>query len=68
MTFRTLQNFFIPEVFSANRKSHLKLVTVQQSRMYAAYDGIGIIIRNNLHKRHQIFSEFWIITNCQIYP
>ena len=29
--FRTLQNFIIPEVFSAKRKSQLKLVTVQQS-------------------------------------
>ena len=58
LTYRTLQNFIIPEVFSENRKSQLKLVTVQQSWMYAAYDGIGIIIRNNLNKRHHIFSEF----------
>ena len=26
--------------------------------MHATYDGIGIIIRNNLHKQHQILSEF----------
>ena len=32
--------------------------------MYAAYDGIGIINRNNLHKRQQILSEFWFSQNC----
>ena len=64
---RTLKNFIIPKVFFANIKSHLKLVTVQQSLMYDTYDGIGIIIRNNLHKQHQIFSEFLFRSNCQIY-
>ena len=27
--------------------------------MHATYDGMGIIIRNNLRKRHQILSEIW---------
>ena len=38
--------------------------------MRATYDGIGIIIRNNLHKQHQILSEFWYCPNsinCDMY-
>ena len=39
--------------------------------MYAAYDGIGIIIRNNLHKRHHIFSDLSSVRTvnftCDVY-
>ena len=39
--------------------------------MYAAYDGIGIIIRNSLHRRHQTFPNFGSVRTanftCDVY-
>ena len=62
-----LKNFTSLEVFSAKRKNQVQPITVQQSRMSATYDGIGNLIRNNLHKRHQILSEFRFSPNCHFH-
>ena len=39
--------------------------------MHAAYDGIGIIIRNNLHKRHRYYPNFGTVRTvnftCDMY-
>ena len=55
LAFRTLQNLNFPE---AKKKTSTETSYVSTIVNDATYGSIGIIIRNNLQKRHQILSEF----------